>query len=528
MSQVKLDRNPSILSCFPERFSVAGVQNSPQSSSNGSYLHDLSRPMTFVPQIPVDKHLVMKHQMLPRRTSSFGAMPLPSPPTDRKSSTIAAPPVAVDIPNKFESGPLPVPPPPLPSFLTVRNKTTSRLTLYAPLYQAAMKGDWEKANEFLRSHPGAVNVRITKEMDTVLHIAAGAKQTKFVEEVVKRMSIADLALRNKYNNTALCYAAASGVTKMAEMMVSKNGELLGIRNNKGVTPLYIAALFGHRDMVWYLYSVISDVDFTKEDSVGLLFATIKTDLFDVALSIIQKQPELAIHRDSNGETPLHFLARKPSVFASKSGLGAWQRFIYPWIYAEVPTNSHCPESIFQLHNCQPNQAAISLVGKLFRAIQVIVPGTKVLSEKKLMHIQALGLVKLLWEQVLLLDDAQVTEIITSPSNPLFTAAELGILEFITELIPSYPGLIWKVNEQSQSIFHIAVLQRQEKVFNLIHEIGAHKDMITSYKGINNHNILHLAGKLAPMDRLNIVSGAALQMQRELLWFKVLTTFIFPI
>jgi len=33
-------------------------------------------------------------------------------------------------------------------------------------------------------------------------------------------------------------------------------------------------------------------------------------------------------------------------------------------------------------------------------------------------------------------------------------------------------------------------------------------------------MLHLAGQVAPPNRLNIVSGAALQMQRELLWFKV--------
>lgn len=158
------------------------------------------------------------------------------------------------------------------------NRSTTRLTLYAPLYQAAMKGDWEKADDFLKSHPGAINVRITKEMDTVLHIAAGAKKTKFVEEVVKLMTVTDLALRNKYNNTALCYAAASGVTKIAEMMVSKNRNLPAIRNNKGVTPLYIAALFGHRDMVWYLYSVTSDEDLTQDDYIGLLIATINSDL----------------------------------------------------------------------------------------------------------------------------------------------------------------------------------------------------------------------------------------------------------
>ena len=36
----------------------------------------------------------------------------------------------------------------------------------------------------------------------------------------------------------------------------------------------------------------------------------------------------------------------------------------------------------------------------------------------------------------------------------------------------------------------------------------------------NENVMHLAGYLAPLNRLNIISVAALQMQRELLWFKV--------
>ncbi|XP_059440137.1 ankyrin repeat-containing protein ITN1-like [Corylus avellana] len=71
-----------------------------------------------------------------------------------------------------------------------------------------------------------------------------------------------------------------------------------------------------------------------------------------------------------------------------------------------------------------------------------------------------------------------------------------------------------------SIFHFAIKYRQESVFNLIYEIGASKDSLASYATENcKENMLHLAGKLAPPDRRNIVSGAALQMQRELLWFK---------
>ncbi|XP_030941534.1 uncharacterized protein LOC115966439 [Quercus lobata] len=61
--------------------------------------------------------------------------------------------------------------------------------------------------------------------------------------------------------------------------------------------------------------------------------------------------------------------------------------------------------------------------------------------------------------------------------------------------------------------------QQESVFNLIYETAEVKEMILTYVDDKNENILHLAGYLAPSSRLNIVSGAALQMQQELLWFK---------
>lgn len=581
MSRIKLERSPSISSCFPERFSGPSMEISTSTSGRGytttsSYSHQVPRFMPSLPETTVDKHLVVEKQELPkvlprsaapavaslnsqhhvsiditdhessvpspaaaqlhkenaigslqRMQSLFNTFPNSAPATlcsERtvtidltKQQSVSAP-ASIDLHSKSAAAPLPAPPT-ISHGLVKGNRSTTGLTLYAPLYQAAMKGDWEKADEFFKSHPGAINVRITKEMDTVLHIAAGAKHTKFVEEVVKSMTGTDLTLRNKYNNTALCYAAASGVTKIAEMMVSKNRNLPMMRNNRGVTPLYIAALFGHKDMVWYLYSVTSDEYLTRDDYIGLLIAAISTDLFDVALSIIQHQPELAIQRDLNGETALHVLARKSSAFASKSGLGFWHRFIYPWIFVEVPNKCSCPSSIFQIHRHRSNQESLSLVGQLFRAIQMNVPGIKAVYDKKLMHTQVLELVKLSWEQVLLLDDCQIAELLASPSQPLFVAAEFGIVEFITALIRSYPDLIWKVNEQSRSIFHIAVAHRQEKIFSLINDIGAHKDMITAYKDINNANILHLAGMIAPRDKLNVISGAALQMQRELLWFK---------
>ena len=104
--------------------------------------------------------------------------------------------------------------------------------------------------------------------------------------------------------------------------------------------------------------------------------------------------------------------------------------------------------------------------------------------------------------------------------PLFDAAEFGNAEFIIILIRSHPNIILTTNDFHQSLFHIAVKIRQQIVFNLLNEIGPIKEIILNYVDTHKQNILHLAGELAHPSRLNVVPGAALQVQRELLWFKV--------
>ncbi|KAK5831003.1 hypothetical protein PVK06_014798 [Gossypium arboreum] len=98
------------------------------------------------------------------------------------------------------------------------NRTSTRLTLYAPLHQAAMKG-------------GAANVRITNRLETTLDIAVRARHIGFVEEVVKLMSVSDLEQRDKSSNIALFVAADSGITRIAEVMVKKNKLFAGLRGN---------------------------------------------------------------------------------------------------------------------------------------------------------------------------------------------------------------------------------------------------------------------------------------------------------
>ncbi|GFS44847.1 similar to LOW protein: ankyrin repeat protein [Actinidia rufa] len=420
----RFERNPSIRQLFPPKTSDDSTSTSQEAwdTINGSYN---SQPL-LLPDVPQKNVASIASSPKLQRAVTLRVY------TEQPSSNSNA----FHVDDQFADASRPCPETASGSNLSPRDGIPMNLNLYVPLYRAALKGDWEEAQAFLNVHPGAQRARITKGRETALHIAAGARHTKFVEELVKVMSAKDIEMQNSDDNTALCFAAASGITKIAEAMVKKNKDLACTRGSLGVTPLYMATLLGHSDMVWYLYSVTDDERLTFEDFFGLLVAAITTDLY--------------------------------------------------------------------------------------------VPGVNKVYTKKVLNMEAVELVKCLWEEIKAQNESQCGDLLRSPSDPLLIAAEFGIVEFVAVLVYSYPDLIWKVDNQNRSLFHIAVMHRHEKIFSLIYNIGAHKDLITSYKDGNNHNMLHLAGKLAPANLLNNVSGAALQMQRELLWFKEVEKIIQPL
>lgn len=116
----------------------------------------------------------------------------------------------------------------------------------------------------------------------------------------------------------------------------------------------------------------------------------------------------------------------------------------------------------------------------------------------------------------------IWELIARPRPLIFDAENHGNVQFLSILIREYPDLMWKCDENRYTIFHIAVSNRQVELFKFIDadDMKAIADLLVDSTDGEGNNILHLAGKLAPPDRLNVVSGSALQMQRELLWFQV--------
>ncbi|CAL8162057.1 unnamed protein product [Prunus armeniaca] len=381
---------------------------------------------------------------------------------------------------------IPSPQPKTPSLhLLEENNGEARekyLRLCVPLHKAALRGDWKTAKSILRKDKKLLTASITKGWETALHIAAGARHVHFVKELVQMMDAEDLALQDNKQNTALSFAAAAGTVEIAEIMIRKNIFLPTIRGGEGMTPIYMAALLGQSEMVEYLYPKTYEI-FDERDRNALFFTCVDTGLYDLAMKMLGNYTVLATVRNGENETALHVLARRPSEFASQSS-GLWSRITNSFLKFAYKGNSK--------------------------------------------QTKALQLVQQLWEEILKLDDQVVMSLIKYPSQLLFDATRLGNFEFLAALLSAYPDLFWELDEKKQSIIHVAVLHRHASIFNLVHEIGFFKDFITAMSDDDDNNILHLAAKLAPQNQLNLVSGAALQMQRELVWFEEVKKIVQPL
>nr|KAJ0221656.1 hypothetical protein LSAT_V11C200077290 [Lactuca sativa] len=315
-----------------------------------------------------------------------------------------------------------------------------------PLYEASIKGDWKAAKDIFDETPTLVRYSITENGETALHVAASAESTneveEFVEHLVNYMQKKDLELQDKSSNTALCVVAASGKINMVKIMVQKNRDLMSIRGWQNMMPLYMAALFGHHEVVKYLYqesnNLRDDSYWTPKTRGWLLLTCVENDMFVIF-------PKVGVYE--KGSTALELLTIM------------WQ----------------------------------NIAMKSKKEIDVILRGT---------HVTLPGNAKKKY-----------------PSQIPFVAAERGNTRFVIELIRLYPDLIWKVNDTNQSIFHTAAEHRHMDIYNLLYEIGSKRNQITLLKDANENNMLHLVGKSAKKKRHEDVSGAAFEMQRELLWFK---------
>ncbi|CAL5428820.1 unnamed protein product [Camellia sinensis] len=383
---------------------------------------------------------------------------------------------------------------------------------YGPLHRAILEGDWESTESFYRSHPEAVTNSITESSDTALMV--GIMSGQKIEFITNQVEFGRVDLRrvNKEGNTALHEAAIVGHLKAAELLVGRNRSLLYIRNLDGYLPLHLAAAYGQREILFYFLRVgeVHNIQLSESELDMLMHLEITARFFDLAMYLLASNPRLAFSQWQD-VFHLEILAQMPSAFPSGTKLNIWKRFIYyfvpvqkgPFVFKRSP--NACEDTKKPIQSSQI---------RLFRKDYLSVPYVKHIQEIKSMHDRTKLFVRMFcWG---LQGSPEHSSIL---KKAFLLGAKNGIQEIVEEILVVFPDAISYVDEEGHSALHLAVMYRCEHVFNfIIQQMGVRKKLLLKVDNGGN-NILHLVGRMPYQPQLEVASGAVLQMQRELQWYK---------
>ncbi|KAK0599765.1 hypothetical protein LWI29_008396 [Acer saccharum] len=405
---------------------------------------------------------------------------------------------------------------------------------YRPLIKAIQENDVKAQRAFLDKNPDAMKSEIDEFGSTVFHLIVdqryfNSETVKLLKELVSKVLVdspATLEILDVNGMTALNVAASAGNTKAVKVFVEKYRRLLTkAEEGLDLLPVHHAAKWGRKETVRYLLSVTNwTEEFALDSGPLLLKMLIESNLHDIPVK--HDQDHVAwLPRDSEDED-LEIQGPTSSTNCSEE---------FP-THPQIASTIDIPAKDDQDHVAWPprdsedgdlemqNPKYSTNCSEEFPThpqIASTIDYIKRIHDHKLIHTQTSEIVRLMISEV----NWTYKEASERLKEPVLTAARLGIHEFVNEVLKAYPNSGVFYDEKGQNIFLLAVLYRKEKVFSLIHkQVVSIRDYSNYIKDKEGRNILHLAGELVPSSQ---VPGAALQMQRELQWFKGIKEFFQP-
>ncbi|XP_042986692.1 uncharacterized protein LOC122315057 isoform X2 [Carya illinoinensis] len=330
-----------------------------------------------------------------------------------------------------------------------------------------------------------------------------------------------LTIQTDAGFTVLHDAIISGNERIVDCLIRNNEELVSIRNNGVDLPVVVAMRFGHKKLARDLFSRTPDRLLLEEQGrQGCLLLTraINNRDTDMALDLMKKCPSLALAMDPNDfASPLIALAGLTDVFESGNRLVFWKRWIY----------NHCihiscasaPEQVcLNIQNGHEEETIRSVRARLRQLLNLL--GFKRLYEMKMVHAQFQQLLhqmcKVIATSTTRVPDPDLFR--RSSTTAMFRAVSAGNFEFVYCMGKANSELLEFAYGKRRSIFHSAVEYRQPRIFSLLYSLKK-RDAALNLVDVSKNTILHMAGKLSRETPIQHITGAALQMQKEMQWFK---------
>ncbi|PWA47342.1 ankyrin repeat-containing domain, PGG domain protein [Artemisia annua] len=365
--------------------------------------------------------------------------------------------------------------------------------------------------------------KITNNGNTALHVAVGSSINS--HELLERMlemtpaEIKLLDLKNSDGSTLLHVAAIVGNTKAVDILVRRDPELLLAKDNEGHTPLALSLSNVHSETSQCL------VNHIKANKYDALFSG-KSGEDHVVLAISSKDFRLAremLHdiEPTHSDAVLMALAQ---YFPPE--LNYWERkevaciAIYDEIDERIDSYRHVNRSCssWVQMTIAYIQLGLVFIATVFELILKLIV-RPFIEDKFQIHNEAINLFRSVCRRF------HSNRFYT---KPIFEATRQNACEVVTNIVYRFPDAIWITNEDGHNFIQYSVINRSEKIYSLLYQMSEHKNIYKTIKDSSGNNLLHLAARLAPTDRLKLLSGAALQIQRELQWFKEVEGFLCPL
>ncbi|XP_076893101.1 uncharacterized protein LOC143545028 [Bidens hawaiensis] len=415
---------------------------------------------------------------------------------------------------------------------------------YKALRTAIEFGDWETALGIFNEDEYALIGRLDENGSTVLHLTVrNLDNTTFLDKLLDHMKEKKMPLLELFddgNFTVLQEAVLFDNKYAVKKLVDKEKHLLfRLKGWGGDLPLLSAAISGERTTFEYLFEACKqhigllttpDDKYRnpfKGEACFLLFNfTIMSGYFDVSYVLLKDHYDELNNTDDPlpGDT-LYYLARKPNAFLSgKLPYNIWQ------------SDSYSRRRLVSIPNYLGD--FIKLVGMRIRKTSDIenqetkttnpaarksyiesVPYIKTLNEEKVQHNRVLTILKFICEK-----DGRLENTVDKQQRferALILAVENDIPEVIETITREFPQSI-KILKDDKSLIELSIINRSGKAYHILAQAYP-RDM----RNRVNYKLLDLVGNLnlTPQEKLNMVPGAALQMQMELKWFEEVRNFV---
>eukprot|EP00261_Vitis_vinifera_P035640 XP_019076883.1 PREDICTED: espin-like isoform X3 [Vitis vinifera] len=197
------------------------------------------------------------------------------------------------------------------------------------LISYAMQGKWEKVVDICKEDPWAHDEKTATSGDTALHIAVSDGREDVVVKLVQLMAHRNVYLiniKNDRGNTPLHLAASVGNVRMCKCIAAEYPELVGVRNNENETPLFLAALHGMKDAFLCLSNICSSTANNKvyeylrrSDGENSLHCAITGEYFGVPVKKLLPQKYEAAENPNHTEN-FYILTNLWNMIKASGGL----------------------------------------------------------------------------------------------------------------------------------------------------------------------------------------------------------------